>query len=326
MPVYCLRCGDEFQYMKYLKQHIKKKKPCVVLYYNLSFDDMISNYYEYDISEMITLMKNKVVTDKHKCIYCGEEYEKLNSYYKHVELYCKFKRNIVNSLPIKFKNEYSMEKIKHLEEKIKISEEKVKIYEEEIKELKEKDPLISTSNITINNNFNVKIELNEFGKKWHEFTKEELLKLKNEYEDIDEFFKIVVKEFVNKTFIEDITNYNIYTPMLGINNNSAVFDGFRWVLKNNQTIFYLIMLKIINIFKHFDILSNEEILYLESIVYSSKEEHSYDDDQIYNKLHDLYHIINYEIYNNKSNIKKNYQINYGKMINPVNEDKKYLNP
>lgn len=136
--VYCPRCGEKFHFKQYLNSHLEKKNICPVLYYNIDRETIIKKYYDYDITEMINILKNKIKNDKHSCIYCGKEYDKVGSLYVHISRSCKLKREIINTLPIKkYKNDDdSDDDIKKTSEDIKDLKNKINFLEKELDILK----------------------------------------------------------------------------------------------------------------------------------------------------------------------------------------------
>lgn len=231
--IFCPRCGENFKKKNYLNKHLNKEKLCVVLYYNLNRDEIINNYDKYDFSEIYEIKQNITKNNKFKCVYCNIEYDKLNSLNIHKSKYCKYKREVVNSIPIKYKKEYAKNEIDKLNDEIKLLKENLKnthINSDIVNNNVNGNNNNITNNIT--NNVNISIyyieNYNQIIKNIIEFDEYFIFKEKKKFYDDFDFINDFAKIFIRKKFIENENACCIYTEYDGDSlkmKKIAIFNG-----------------------------------------------------------------------------------------------------
>ncbi len=217
MTVKCITCYKEFKDNYNLQRHKNRRNPCTQITQFVTHNHVNDIIYSSDIESD--------TCNERKCGYCGKIFSRKWSLYRHINSFCKEKRNDDNN-----KEKIMTELIRELEEKtckLKKIKKEYKNFKKTVKTINNQT-LNNNSHNTTNNTIN-NIKIVGFGKEdiTHISDREWIKILKRNYKSIED---LTLKTHFDKNRPE---NHNIYISNLH-SKYIMVHDSKNWNIKNRK--------------------------------------------------------------------------------------------
>jgi hypothetical protein len=214
----CTRCGKDFEQKSHYDNHRNRKKPCIEFTQNNSISPKIHS--------ILPQKSSQTLKSEFVCNYCRKEFSRKDNLHRHIDGYCKVKRN----------NDEKMEDLMSKMVKMENELKNMSILKKDIELLKSENAkykqIVNHQTINIKNQqINNYISVCAYGK-------ENLSKLTNIdykkilYRGFNSVHALVEKLHFDKNNPE---NHNVYISNMR-DDYILVFDGLEWLLRNRDDV------------------------------------------------------------------------------------------